>query len=131
LQQTKVACAGLNNCDLVQADARDLAAMLTEPADAVLIANTFHGVPDKTGLARVVRSVLKPGGRFIVVNWHARPREETPVLGQVRGPATAMRMTPEALRAVVEPAGFELERLVELPPYHYGAIFVRPTGPAR
>lgn len=128
LQQAKAACSEMGNCVLVQGDARDLAALVPKPVDAVLIANTFHGVPDKTGLARAVHSVLKPGGRFIVVNWHARPREATPVLGQPRGPATAMRMSPEALRAVVEPGGFELQRLIELPPYHYGAIFVRPTG---
>jgi hypothetical protein len=32
-------------------------------------------------------------------------------------------MTPEQTRAVVEPAGFKLETVVELPPYHYGAVF--------
>jgi hypothetical protein len=32
-------------------------------------------------------------------------------------------MTPDATRAAVEPARFELHRLIELPPYHYGAIF--------
>ena len=26
---------------------------------------------------------------------------------------------------VVEPAGFKLQRLVELPPYHYGTVFER------
>ena len=36
-----------------------------------------------------------------------------------------MRMSPEQTRTVVEPAGFTLERLVELPPYHYGAVFIR------
>jgi len=127
LQQAKDACAGMTNCAWVEGDARRLAEMLTEKVDYVLIANTFHGVPDKDGLARVVRSVLEPGGRFAVVNWHPLPREETPVLDKPRGPATAVRMSQEAVRTVVEPAGFELERLVQLPPYHYGAIFVR-TG---
>jgi len=32
-------------------------------------------------------------------------------------------MSPEQVRAVVEPAGFGLDHLVELPPYHYGIIF--------
>jgi hypothetical protein len=32
-------------------------------------------------------------------------------------------MTPEATAAVVEPAGLKLREIVELPPYHYGAIF--------
>jgi hypothetical protein len=34
-----------------------------------------------------------------------------------------MRISQEQVRAVVEPAGFRLDQLVELPPYHYGAIF--------
>ena len=32
-------------------------------------------------------------------------------------------MSADDVRAVVEPAGFTLDRVVELPPFHYGAIF--------
>jgi hypothetical protein len=32
-------------------------------------------------------------------------------------------MTPQQTRTVVEPAGFMLEKLVDLPPYHYGSVF--------
>ena len=99
--------------------------MIPTPVDYILIANTFHGAPDKTALAREVAAALKPGGRFGVVNWHPKPREETTVLDKPRGPSTELRMSPEHTRAVVEPAGFALVSLVELPPYHYGAIFVR------
>jgi predicted methyltransferase len=87
------------------------------------MANAFHGVPEPTRLARAVATVLKPGGRFIIVNWHARPRGETTILGEPRGPATELRLTLAATAAAVEPAGFKLSRIVELPPYHYGAIF--------
>jgi SAM-dependent methyltransferase len=117
--------AGTSVLDYIAADARDLAQALPEKVDFVLMANTFHGVPEQTTLARAVAAALQPGGRFAVVNWHARPREETTVLDQPRGPRTDLRMSPEDLRAVVAPAGFELERLVELPPYHYGAVFRR------
>lgn len=109
--------------DLICADARDFSNLLPEKVDFVLIANTFHGVPDKTMMARAVATVLKPGGRFAIVNWYPLPREDTVVLSKPRGPKTEMRMSPDNLRSVVEPAGFELERVVELPPYHYGAIF--------
>lgn len=107
-------------------DARCLPEHVPEPVGFVLLANTFHGVPDKTGLAREVREVrevLVSGGRFVVVNWHPMPREDTRVLGQPRGPATKMRLSPEDAQASVEPAGFVLEKIVDLPPYHYGAIF--------
>ena len=125
LEQAQAACEGMANCDWLQGDAMALSRLLGAPADYVLIANTFHGAPDKTALAREVAAALKPNGRFAIVNWYPLPREQTPVLGQPRGPKTEMRMSAEQARAVVEPAGFKLEMLVELPPYHYGAVFIR------
>jgi hypothetical protein len=47
------------------------------------------------------------------------------VLDEPRGPPTQMRMALEQTRVAVEPVGFSLERVVELPPYHYGVIFTR------
>ncbi len=119
-------CAGLENCTFLQGDAMALHRLFPEPVDYCLMANTFHGVPEQAALAREIARVLEPGAVFAVVNWHARPREETPVLGQARGPRTELRMTPEQVRAVVEPAGLLLDRVVELPPYHYGALFRLP-----
>ncbi|MEB8476788.1 methyltransferase domain-containing protein, partial [Acidithiobacillus ferriphilus] len=113
-------------CTFLQGDAMALHRLLPEPVDYSLMANTFHGVPEQTALVREIAGVLKPGGLFAVVNWHARPRVETPVLGQARGPRTELRMTPEQVRAVVEAAGLRLDRVVELPPYHYGALFRLP-----
>jgi SAM-dependent methyltransferase len=125
LAQAKAACHGMTNCGWLLGDAMQLSRVVAAPVDYVLIANTFHGVPDKTALAREIAAVLRPSGRFAIVNWHPIPREETPVLGQPRGPRTELRMSPGQTRAAVEPAGFTLETLVELPPFHYGAIFVR------
>lgn len=123
LARAKVATTGAGNCEFVEGDAYEISTHVPWPADWVLIANTFHGVPDKARLARAVTAALKPGGRFVVVNWHRRPREETVVLREPRGPRTEMRMTPDDVTAVVEPAGLRLVRVVELPPYHYGAIY--------
>jgi SAM-dependent methyltransferase len=108
----------------IEDDARNLAQHISDPVNYVLLANTFHGVPDKTKLAIEVRNVLAPHGRFAIVNWNRRPREQTTVLGKPRGPATDLRMSPKQTTAIVEPAGFELGHVVELPPYHYGALFV-------
>lgn len=119
----EVSRAGASMAGWIEGDARALPSLLPEKVDFVLIANTFHGVPEQTAMAQAVAAILKPGGLFAIVNWHAKPREDTPVLGQPRGPRTEMRMTPDQTRAAVEPAGFELHELVELPPYHYGAVF--------
>jgi hypothetical protein len=96
--------------------------VVPEPVDYVFLANTFHGVPDRLGLARAVANTLKADGQFGIVNWHRRPREETVVLGKPRGPNTEMRIEAGAVKAIVAPAGLLPDRTVELPPYHYGVI---------
>jgi ubiquinone/menaquinone biosynthesis C-methylase UbiE len=121
--RARLVAAGVTNCRLVAGDAYSVAELVPEPVDAVFIANTFHGVPDKSRLAHAVAEVLRLRGRFIIVNWHRRAREETTVLGQSRGPKTEMRMAPADVSAAVAPAGFGVLRVIELPPYHYGAIF--------
>ncbi|MBT3991344.1 MAG: class I SAM-dependent methyltransferase [Rhodospirillaceae bacterium] len=110
-------------CQWVEGDAMDLPSLIPEKVDFVLMANTFHGVPDQTKLSQVVAEVLNPKGRFVIINWHVRDREKTPVLGVPRGPRTEMRMSPDDVRDVVEPAGFVFEQTIELEPYHYAAVF--------
>ncbi len=121
--QDRLKAIGATNCELIEGDAYAIAELVSHPIDYVLIANTFHGVPDKLRLARGVAAILKPDGYFAVVNWHRRPREQTIVLGQPRGPKTDMRLEPSDVAETVEPAGFALTDVIELPPYHYGAIF--------
>jgi len=121
--RARLAESGIANCDFVEGNAYDIDKLVARPANLVFMANAFHGVPEQTRLARAVANALLPRGQFVVVNWHARPREQTTILGEPRGPATELRITPEATRAAVQPAGFRTARVVELPPYHYGAIF--------
>jgi SAM-dependent methyltransferase len=116
---------GAPNCTFIQADAYDIATAIPQPVDHVFLANAFHGVPDKPLLARAIHDVLKPGGLFAVVSWYPRPREETTLLGEPRGPATELRMSPEATIASVEPGGLKFRNLVDVSSYHYGAVFER------
>jgi len=128
LEAAKVRIAergGASNCKFVEANAYDIGKAAQGPVDHVFLANAFHGVPDKPCLASAVRDVLKPGGAFSIVSWYARPRDETPVLGEPRGPATELRMTPEQTIAEVSPSGLRHIRTVDVSPYHYGAVFER------
>jgi ubiquinone/menaquinone biosynthesis C-methylase UbiE len=118
--------SGVTNCDFVVGDAYELARLVPGPVDFVFIANAFHGVPDRTRLVRAVRATLNPGGRLAIVNWHHRPREQTMILGEPRGPKTELRLSPEQTVASVEPSGMKLVHVVEVPLYHYGAIFENP-----
>jgi protein-L-isoaspartate O-methyltransferase len=117
--------AGATNCEFVEGDAYQLTDLAHRPIDFVFMANAFHGVPDQPRLAQTVRKTLKPGGRFAVVNWHQRPRDSTTILGEPRGPRTALRMSPGQTIKAVEAGGLIFAELVELPPYHYAAVFER------
>jgi SAM-dependent methyltransferase len=115
---------GVTNCEFIPGDAYDIA-KLTAPADFIFLANAFHGVPDRARLAEAARTALKADGSFAIINWHKRPREETPILGDPRGPKTELRMSPEETIKSVERPGLKFMKVVEVPPYHYGFAFRR------
>jgi SAM-dependent methyltransferase len=120
--------SGATNYDFLAGDAYELATLVPGPVDFVFLANAFHGVPDRPRLARAVRATLGPAGRFAIVNWHRRPREETFILGEPRGPRTELRLSPQQTIDEVESSGLKLAKLMEIPPYHYGAVFEQPPA---
>lgn len=119
----RLAEGGLTNCDFIAGDAYELATLVHSPNDVVFFANAFHDIQDRPRLTQSVAAVLKPGGLFAIVNWHQRPREQTTILGEPRGLRTELRIGPKATKAAVESDVLQISRLVELPPYHCGAIF--------
>lgn len=121
--------AGLNNTLFVTGDAYDLPRLVSQPADFIFMANAFHGVPDRLRLSRAVRTTLKSDGVFAVINWHQRLREETTILGEPRGPKTELRLSPQQTIDAVQASGLALARLIEIPPYHYGAVFTHAVDP--
>ena len=120
----------ISNCDYQLGDAYGLTEFVARPVDLVFMANSFHGVPDRERLARIVGEALKPGGRFAIVNWHQLPREKTTVRGQPRGPQTELRLSPQQTFESVEAGGLKIKAIVDIPPYHYGAIFEKPVAKA-
>jgi SAM-dependent methyltransferase len=118
--------AGIVNCEFIAGDAYQLPGMVSKPVDFVFLANAFHGVPDRLKLSEAVRTVLKPGGLFAIVNWYRRPRKETTVLGEPRGPKNELRMSPQQTIDAVTPGRLNFTELVEIPPYHYGVVFRKP-----
>ncbi|TCK19163.1 ubiquinone/menaquinone biosynthesis C-methylase UbiE [Thiogranum longum] len=125
LGQTETACCTYSNFQSILGDARDLPQLIDGLVDFVFMANTFHGVPEQDRLSRAINETLNEAGRFAVINWYRRPREETTVLDQPRGPDKELRMQPEDVQQIVEPAGFMLEKIIDVGPYHYGAVFIK------
>lgn len=116
----------IENLTTIQGDARELSHLLPDPVDVVVIANTFHGIEDPEPFVRQAFDSLRPGGRFVVVNWQALPREETRIDDEPRGPPTELRLSPDDTEtAVLDAAPFQLDDVIELPPYHYALVFER------
>lgn len=126
--RTRLAESGATNCEFQTGDAYQLVALAKRPVDFVFLANAFHGVPDRPRLARSVHDALKPSGRLAIVNWHPRPREMTTVLGEPRGPKTELRLSPQHTIDAVATGGLTLVGMIEVPPYHYAALFERPPS---
>jgi len=126
LARKRLQDADITNCKFREGDAYDLPNMVKSPADFIFLANVYHGIPDKPRFIRAMAASLVPGGKFAVVNWHARPREETEVLDLPRGPRTELRMTPEQ---TIASAGSVLQfvKTIEVPPYHYAVVWQRPS----
>ena len=88
-------------------------------ADYVTLFNILHC--EKPGvLLESVYRLLKPGGKLGVIHW---TYSNTP-----RGPALEIRPKPEQIIEWAENAGFTLSKRVDLPPYHYGIVFIKPKG---
>ncbi len=118
-------CGNEDNFSPIHGDARDLPQHIDRPLDMIIIANTFHGVPDKQALVRSVLEVLETGGLFVIINWHRLPREQTQVLKQPRGPDFELRMSPEQTVDIVQSTGLAHQKTIDVGPFHYAAIFTR------
>jgi ubiquinone/menaquinone biosynthesis C-methylase UbiE len=117
--------AGLSNITCLEGDARELPSLLPESVDVALIANTFHGIEEPAAFAEQVYQSLTSDGRLIILNWHDRSKEDTPIAGKPRGPPQALRLSPEETQECISSASLTTTSIVELPPYHYAVICER------
>lgn len=115
----------IKNCFLIQGDAMNVDTLIPEKADFILLANTFHGVPDKEAFAKSMFAALKPKGKLAIINWHQKQQEETKLFGIPTGPSSEMRMSPSDVEDIMHPLGFFLQKTIDFPPYHYGVLFIK------
>lgn len=117
--KNKIKNKGVNNIDLLNGDIA-MSNALKElerykgAVDYISLFNILHCEKPKDLLLNASK-LLKTGGRIGVIHWKY---EDTP-----RGPSMEIRPTPELIIDWAAKTGFQLEKQVELPPYHYGLIF--------
>ena len=84
--------------------------------DYITLFNILH-CEEPTKLLKNIYDILNNFGKIGITHWK---HEKTP-----RGPSMEIRPTPEMIVNWALKAGFTLEKQVDLPPYHYGLIFVK------
>lgn len=84
----------------------------TAEVDFVFHANVLHECREPAEHLAEVHRVLKPGGRFVVVDW-------LPGEGSEAGPPVSVRVSPEQAREWVEAAGFVVATVGPVGPLHY------------
>jgi len=112
---------GIKNIDLLYGDIsteqtiKDLDKYKGE-IDYICLFNILH-CEQPLNLLNAAYRILNNNGKTGVVHWKY---ENTP-----RGPTMEIRPTPEIINGWALKAGFVLEKYVELPPYHYGLVFIK------
>ncbi len=114
------------NRRLRDAGVRNVVTVLSEPADPllpessvdrVLIVDTWHHVEDQPAYLERLKSVLRPGGEVIHIDFQKR---ELPV-----GPPVSMKIAREDLVKQMDAAGFRLAAEHTFLPYQYFLVFAR------
>ena len=90
-------------------------------ADVVLMANVLHDVPPST--VREAVRLLRPGGRFLNVDW---TRRRSP-----GGPPMAIRLSPANARRILTAEGLRDEANRRVGPWQYALRLARPAAPLR
>ncbi len=86
--------------------------------DAVILANTFFQIENRFGLLTEMRRVLKPGGKFMLVDWAGS-------YGGI-GPAPEKVVKEHEAEDFFISGGFHKVKSFRAGPHHYGIIFTAP-----
>lgn len=120
LLKDKIIAGELSNVEAEICDLKFLPSVGDALADLALIATVIHDLEErrqaKAVLAETAR-VLKPGGWLAVVEF--KKLETKP------GPPMTIRLSHEELNVIVEPAGFLNDKIVDLGPNCYLALYRR------
>jgi SAM-dependent methyltransferase len=117
LVRTRSESEGLDNIVTVHADASSVP-IANHSVDAVLMANVFHDLDNRSVMLAEVSRILRPGCPFYLVEWDKVATE--------MGPPLEMRIAPPDLEAEVASGGFLIDRRFEGPFPFYRLLTRRP-----
>lgn len=86
--------------------------------DAVILANTFFQITNRSGLLSEIKRVLKSGGKLMVIDWAGSYGGMGPVADKV--------VTEHEAEAFFISGGFHKVKSFRAGPHHYGILFTAP-----
>ena len=108
----------INNIQAVLADARKKIPLKSSSVDICLLSTVLHDfMLEKTedGVLKEIHRVLKPGGKFAVVEYKK--------ITSRRGPPVEIRITPEQVQEGVMSYEFDSLKTVEIGEFNYLSLF--------
>jgi ubiquinone/menaquinone biosynthesis C-methylase UbiE len=108
---------GLRNITAIAA-AGEAGILCEECADIVFFGTVLHDFRDAALVLRNARSMIKPTGRLINLDWKKEPTE--------MGPPVAIRFDEAKASQLISEAGFQVESVRDVGPYYY-LIEARPA----
>lgn len=103
----------LTNISTILAEPND--PLLPQAVNRFLIVDVWHHIEDQAGYLAKMKSLLRPGGEVIMIDFHKR---DLPV-----GPPTAMKIAREDLISQMQANGFVLSKEHTILPYQYFLFF--------
>ncbi len=85
--------------------------------DMVIIANILHEVENQKNLLKHAYSMLKTGGKLLLVEWGEQP---SPI-----GPSADKRIAEPQAKKLLETCAFRFIKNIPTDHYHYGMVFER------
>lgn len=114
----KIRDAGLDNIQSILALPDD-PLLARASVDLVFICETWHHLASRPHYLQVLKTVLKPGGRVVIIDFQKR---DTPV-----GPPMEMRVSRADVIAELQGSGFRLAGEHAFLPYQYFLVFALPS----
>jgi len=108
----------MTNIQAILADARKKIPLKNSSADVCLLSTVLHDfMSEKTedGVLREIYRVLKPAGKFAVVEFKK--------IASRRGPPIEIRISPEQVKEKVAPYGYNFVKDVEIGEFNYLSLF--------
>lgn len=103
---------GLANIGYIESDLEHIL-LKDQSVDKVMAAFVIHEMPDPVKALREIKRILKPDGRFLLIEWEA---VETAI-----GPPFEDKISSPAMEALLEQNGFTTE-IIQLNERNYGII---------